>query len=83
MNSTKEPAMAELREAGDFEQDASQIILLWNETEDRKTKGVKIDKNRQGETGKVVMDFDGRMMRFTESTQPGFNPVFNEETPWG
>ena len=83
MNSTKEPTMAELREAGDFEQDASQIILLWNETEDRKTKGVKIDKNRQGETGKVVMDFDGRMMRFTESTQPGFNPVFNEDTPWG
>ena len=27
---TKEPTMAELREAGDIEQDASVIILLWN-----------------------------------------------------
>ena len=62
---TKEPTMGELREAGDFEQDASQVILLWNLDEERKRKGVKIDKNRQGETGKTELIFDGRTMRFT------------------
>lgn len=62
--STKEPTMAELREGGDLEQDASQVILLWNKTEDRKTKGMKVDKNRQGEVGQVQMFFDGGVNRF-------------------
>lgn len=46
MKETKEPTMAELREAGDIEQDASVIILLWNLTEDRKKKGCKVEKQR-------------------------------------
>ena len=73
---TKEPTMAEIRESGDFEQDASVIILLWNKTEDKKEKGVKVDKNRNGETGKITLNFDGRVMKFTE-----FAKV--EETPFG
>lgn len=37
MRETKEPTMGELREAGDIEQDASIIILLWNlDNEDKK-----------------------------------------------
>ena len=63
---TKEPTMAELREAGDIEQDASIIALLWNLTEDRKKKGLKVDKNRQGQAGKLVLEFDGEQMRFQE-----------------
>ena len=63
----KEPTMAELREAGDIEQDASVIILMWNlSQEDPKKKGCKIEKNRQGVVGKVVLEFDGSHMRFTE-----------------
>lgn len=84
MNTTKEPTMAELREAGDFEQDASQIILLWNKSDDRTLKGVKIDKNRQGETGIIEMEFDGRIMRFRDAGEADeeFTPVVNEELPW-
>uniref|UniRef100_UPI00402895A9 replicative DNA helicase n=1 Tax=Mediterraneibacter gnavus TaxID=33038 RepID=UPI00402895A9 len=53
MRETKEPTMGELREAGDIEQDASIIILLWNlDNEDKTRKGLKVDKNRQGELGK-------------------------------
>lgn len=64
---TKEPSMSELREAGDLEQDAAQIILLWNKTEDRKTKGIKIDKNRHGEPGiKFEMSFDGAVNKFSQ-----------------
>lgn len=64
----REPSMAELREAGDIEQDASVIMLLWNLSQKNRTrKGCKVEKNRQGETGKVVLEFDGDLMKFRES----------------
>ena len=67
---SKEPTMAELREAGDIEQDASVIMLLWNLDErDRTLKGLKIAKQRQGETGKIVYRFLGDQMRFEETTE--------------
>lgn len=70
MKDTKEPTMAELREAGNIEQDASVIILLWNlNTDDKTKKGCKVEKNRQGESGKVVLRFDGNLMRFTETDE--------------
>lgn len=74
---TKEPTMAELREAGNIEQDASVIMLMWNLDENDKTKkGLKIDKNRQGECGKIVMKFNGDTMRF-EETNENCNEVSN------
>lgn len=67
---TKEPTMAELREAGDIEQDASVIILMWNvNQDDYSKKGCKIEKNRQGKLGKQVLNFDGDLMKFTESEE--------------
>lgn len=64
---SKEPTMAELREAGDIEQDASIDILLWNMFQDDKSiKGCKIEKNRQGETGRVRLKFNGDKMKFCE-----------------
>ncbi len=63
----REPAMFELRESGDIEQDASVIILLWNCSEtDRSRKGLKIEKNRQGERGKMQLEFVGDSMSFRE-----------------
>lgn len=65
---TKEPTMAELREAGDIEQDASVIILMWNlSNDDKSKKGCKVEKQRQGQTGKVVLNFNGDLMRFEET----------------
>jgi len=70
MRDTREPTMGELREAGDIEQDASIIILLWNiDSEDKTRKGLKVDKNRQGELGKIVYRFDGNEMRFVETDE--------------
>lgn len=66
----KEPTMAELRETGNIEQDASVIMLLWNLDEnDKSRKGCKIEKNRQGECGKIVMKFNGDTMRFEETDE--------------
>lgn len=65
---TKEPTMAELREAGDIEQDASVIILMWNlSNEDKSKKGCKVEKQRQGQTGSIVLNFNGDLMRFEET----------------
>lgn len=66
---TKEPTMAELRESGDIEQDASNIILLWNLDEDGVYKGWKVEKQRQGTHLKEVLKFDGDHMKFTERTE--------------
>lgn len=69
-NASKEPTMAELREAGSIEQDASVIMLLWNLSEDdRSKKGCKIEKNRQGECGKIVLKFSGDLMKFEETNE--------------
>lgn len=70
MKETKEPTMAELREAGNIEQDASVIMLMWNlDANDRTKKGCKVEKNRQGNTGKVVMRFNGDLMKFEETNE--------------
>lgn len=68
MRETKEPTMAELRESGDIEQDASIILLMWNlDADNTSEKGLKIEKQRQGKTGKEVLKFDGGLMKFTET----------------
>lgn len=95
---TKEPTMAELRESGDIEQDASNIILMWNLSEKNHSyKGLKVEKQRQGETMKEGLKFDGDHMRFEERQESfdkfwafvkntekgvGFNDVDDSDTPF-
>jgi replicative DNA helicase len=67
---SKEPTMGELREAGNLEQDASTIILMWNLDEsDHSKKGLKVEKSRQGKVGRCDMIFDGSHMRFKPENQ--------------
>lgn len=95
---TKEPTMSELRESGDIEQDASNIILLWNVSEDKKYKGLKVEKQRQGESMKEGLKFDGEYMKFEERHESfekflsfvknvergtDFEEVGNNDTPFG
>lgn len=63
----KEPMMADLRESGDIENDASVIVMLWNLTANRQFKGIKVEKNRNGVLGKIVAEFKGSEMKFLET----------------
>jgi replicative DNA helicase len=66
LKKSKEPTMAELRESGAIEQDASNIFVMWNlKTEGE--KGLNIEKQRQGVLGGVVFQFDGDHMTFVET----------------
>lgn len=82
---TKEPTMADLREAGDIEQDASVILLMWNlDIEDKTKKGCKVEKNRQGENGKTALKFTGEHMRFEQLTEYDFVSIdkFTDDCPF-
>lgn len=69
LQSTDEPSMNHLRESGDIEQDASNILFLWNVDEQGLVKGLKVDKNRQGELGKIGLKFEGQFMKFDTINQ--------------
>ena len=72
MNATKEPTMAELRESGDLEQDASTIILMWNSNaENRNEKTIKVEKSRNGTNDRVTLYFDGKHMSFSVNDYAG------------
>ena len=77
---TKEPTMGELRESGNVEQDASIVLLMWNLNEERTKKGLKADKNRQGEIGKIELKFDGARMQFIEEGE--WHDDENEDFPF-
>lgn len=62
---TKEPTMAELRESGSLEQDASNILLMWNPEEgNERKKTIKVEKARNGRREKIDLEFDGPHMTF-------------------
>ena len=63
--SNKEPTMADLRESGSLEQDASIIFLMWNlDPADKTRKMLKTEKSRSGTCGSVELAFDGARMHF-------------------
>lgn len=59
-----EPTLADLRESGSLEQDADNIIFLYNEKEDEKIITVKLAKQRAGETGKINLVFNKGLSTF-------------------
>lgn len=69
MRDDKEPTLSDIRESGDIEQDASQVIFLWTipnpaNKDDTSNKGCRVAKNRNGQLGSVRFKFHGEVMKF-------------------
>lgn len=70
----KRPSPCDLRDSGEIEQNCSKLILMWcieknfNEfgAVQSKTVGVDVALNRRGNSGVVIMNFNGNYMTFTE-----------------
>ena len=63
----QEPSLADLRESGAIEQDADNVMFLYQEKEDEGTivdVTLKIAKQRAGEIGKVYLKFNKAMSEF-------------------
>ena len=65
-----EPTMSDLRESGQIEQDADAILLLYLEDPSRPNESrrvLKLAKNKDGERGRIFLDFDGACQRFSQA----------------
>lgn len=62
--SSNKPTLSDLRDSGEIEQAANQIIFLFEHNGDL---AVNVAKNRQGETGTVIMEFNKPIMRMIET----------------
>lgn len=59
----REPSIADLRECGDIEQDADNIILLYKESDNAEEIKVIMGKNRHGPKGFTKVGWHGSTMR--------------------
>lgn len=84
----RKPALSDLRESGSIEQDADVVMLLSKEKEVSPSKDViriHLAKNRNGQTGYVLADFDKSIGRFTTHVPSRLNdetPVSPSEPSW-
>lgn len=61
----RRPILSDLRESGDIEQDGDKILFIHRESLDNPLSDLIIAKYRNGKTGYVELDFNGRAMQFS------------------
>lgn len=66
----KRPVMSDLRDSGEIEQDADSILFMWTlEEGDINQVGLDVAKNRGGKKGTMVLNFQGDIQHWSESTK--------------
>jgi replicative DNA helicase len=79
--SDKRPIVSDLRDSGEIEQDADAIVFLWPgrvlET-GAKLIGCEVAKQRGGPTGEFVLQFEGAVQRWVESTETLRGPTYGQ-----
>jgi replicative DNA helicase len=63
----KKPVLSDLRESGNIEQDADQVIFIYQKSE-IDPRELIIAKHRNGPTGTVISYFNQETMRFSDGT---------------
>ena len=63
-----DPKMKDLKETGELEQSATQVLILngVDTTEDEQEMIIEVAKNREGKTGKTKLDYNRANQRFKE-----------------
>lgn len=70
----RRPIVSDLKEAGDLEQDADVVLLLWRDPDDESKRGevgVIVGKNRHGTTGDISLAFLGHYQKMTDLALDG------------
>lgn len=75
------PRMSDLRETGQLEQDADAIMMVYREQIDdaNSRRVLAIEKNKEGETGQVFLNFDGATQTFRRSPSQALPPARRKE----
>ena len=86
----KRPQLSDLRESGAIEQDADKVVFLlrpeyygideMHDGTDSKNRGYAlVRKNRSGETGDVILEFEGNKQRFSTIKNNPFKDITYED----
>ena len=60
----QQPTLADIRESGAIEQDADNVIFLYQENTENNIVFVDLQKQRAGNTGKIELKFHKPISRF-------------------
>lgn len=80
----REPNMHDLKETGQWEQDADIILMLYlphpdGDYDPNTTRFLKIAKNKEGRRGNFPLRFDGNLQKFSIMTGPDVNVLLNKK----
>lgn len=60
------PDMTALRDSGQFEQDADDVLLMEYDEDKPEERILKIAKNKEGRCGRIMLDFQPKIQKFSE-----------------